>query len=525
MSCLTRSLVLCALLATLAPLRAQIHEETPVDLSKGMVFRADSAAPGATLGEAAQTRVVQQSFAASAVVNFSDPLADTALLGQGDVTQGWSLRVTPDGALRFEARTKGKADPITVATPDGVIAPGTTHHVAINILRDATKPNAGIWVDGVELTSGVVPPANLSAPQPFSAGIAAKHVRLYHRDLTRAEVLALQLEALTDGKPKQKHPAPPANGPRFIPQQDETIALIGGTEAVALAEAGELEALLLLAFPQTRFHFRSLAWEGDTVFSQDRPMNFGDLPQQLRRANAGAVFIMFGRQECLDRGKEGLEEFKEAYGKLLDAVANVTPNIVIIGPVGFEKKRPPLPDLSSKNEDVKAYNAALGDLAASRGFVFANGEAWIDPDGLDLDALDLSGFDDGKPKPKIFIPQSTDGVHLTNVGCASHAESIFGSLSPFGGGWYGDKNTPQPWAVNSNVRTALAAKNRLWHDYWRPSNWAFLHGDRTQQPSSRDPVNPQLRFFPAEQEKYLPLLKEAEEKVYRLVQEATKKLP
>jgi hypothetical protein len=77
----------------------------------------------------------------------------------------------------------------------------------------------------------------------------------------------------------------------------------------------------------------------------------------------------------------------------------------------------------------------------------------------------------------------------------------------------------------SPIRAAIQTKNRLWHNYWRPSNWAFLHGDRTQQPSSRDPVNPQLRFFPSEQEKYLPLIKEAEEKVYKLVEEATKKLP
>jgi len=56
---------------------------------------------------------------------------------------------------------------------------------------------------------------------------------------------------------------------------------------VALAESGELEALLMMAFPNTRFHFRSLAWEGDTVFKQDRPMTFGSLEQQLRRVNRG----------------------------------------------------------------------------------------------------------------------------------------------------------------------------------------------------------------------------------------------
>ena len=35
------------------------------------------------------------------------------------------------------------------------------------------------------------------------------------------------------------------------------------------------------------------------------------------------------------------------------------------------------------------------------------------------------------------------------------------------------------------LRQLLIAKNRLWFDYWRPQNWAFLAGDRTAQPSSR----------------------------------------
>jgi hypothetical protein len=33
----------------------------------------------------------------------------------------------------------------------------------------------------------------------------------------------------------------------------------------------------------------------------------------------------------------------------------------------------------------------------------------------------------------------------------------------------------------ARIPAAVRVKNRLWHDYWRPTNWAFLHGDRTQQ--------------------------------------------
>jgi len=53
-------------------------------------------------------------------------------------------------------------------------------------------------------------------------------------------------------------------------------------------------------------------------------------------------------------------------------------------------------------------------------------------------------------------------------------------------------------------------KNQLWFDYWRPMNWAFLHGDRIEQPSSRDHRNPKIRWFPEELEKFWHLIEARE---------------
>lgn len=502
-------LALTVLSATL-PLSAQIHEgEAPVDLAKGLLLKAEAASAEATLAPAAETQPGQKSFAAALLVEFADPLKDTVLASQSGEKQGWRFLVTAAGALRFEARTTDKPDAITVTTQPGVIAPGSRHHLALNILREAGKPNAGLWVDGIEVASGVMPPVNLATSEPLRIA-GAKQVRLYHRELSRPEVIALHLEASASGQPVAKHPEPPPGGPLFIPQPGETIALIGGTEAVALAESGELEALLLMSFPQTRFHFRSLAWEGDTVFRQDRPLNFGSLEQQLRRVNAGTVFVMFGRQECLEGGRrkaeggsDGLAEFKEAFGKLLDTVAKVTPNIVVIGPPPFEKKEPPLPDLSIGNQDLGDYSEMLHGIADRHGVIFADL----------VREVRLMRFSDG------IRHWTSDGVTFNDFGRTALVSIFLKSLdTKFG--WTGDE-LPRVRGLHS----AIAAKNRLWHDYWRPSNWAFLFGDRTQQPSSRDPVNPQIRFFPAEQEKYLPLLKDAEEKVFKLVEEAAKRLP
>jgi hypothetical protein len=62
-----------------------------------------------------------------------------------------------------------------------------------------------------------------------------------------------------------------------------------------------------------------------------------------------------------------------------------------------------------------------------------------------------------------------------------------------------------------DLRLLIVAKNKLWFDYWRPENWAFLFGDRTNQPSSRDWRDPSKRWFPAEREEFIPLV-EAKEK-------------
>jgi hypothetical protein len=416
----------------------------------------------------------------------------------------------------MEARVKSKPDPFAVATTAGAVTAGSMHHVAINIVRDAAKPNAGIWLDGIELASGIVPPADLNASQPLSVANGAQKIHLYHRSLSRPEMLALWLDAAGTGKPVAKHPAPNENGPRFVPQPDETNALIGGTEAVALAESGELEARLLMAFPQSRFHFRSLAWEGDTVFRQDRPMNFGDIEQQLRRVNAGVVFMMFGRQECLDANSASdIWAFRTAFARLLDTVLKVTPNVVVISPVAFEERNDSLlPNMKPKNALLMQYVEAMDQALTAH----ASESAW---------RISNQPSVGGARSPVLSMAPggSADGVQLNGEGSMFASMQIAAALLEGNTGSVAQQFDLNHLGNAMSLAKKLQYKNRLWHDYWRPSNWAFLHGDRTQQPSSRDPVNPQLRFFPAEQEKYLPLIKEAEEKVYKLVEKTTKQLP
>ena len=71
-----------------------------------------------------------------------------------------------------------------------------------------------------------------------------------------------------------------------------------------------------------------------------------------------------------------------------------------------------------------------------------------------------------------------------------------------------------------SVRRAVVEKNRLWFEYSRPMNWAFLGGDRQFVPSSRDPNDLKVRIFPREMEKFVPLIQKADAKIDELAKVA-----
>ena len=68
------------------------------------------------------------------------------------------------------------------------------------------------------------------------------------------------------------------------------------------------------------------------------------------------------------------------------------------------------------------------------------------------------------------------------------------------------------------IRAAVRVKNGLWTDGWRPANWAFLNGDRMEQPSSRDHVDRRIRWFPVEIQQLSAMIRREEEKVEGLVE-------
>ncbi|MFN0077720.1 MAG: hypothetical protein ACKVY0_14780 [Prosthecobacter sp.] len=390
----------------------------------------------------------------------------------------WHLGTT-GFSIKLEGR--GFGHPVSVSQP----MEGRWWQVVLNVKRDARQALSGIWVNGVEMNSWREAPGPIFLTKalfdPCSRGLGGQiaNLRLYNRALTRPEIFELAaMPTMASLKPKLS----PFPGSMKL-MTEEGIAVLGGTEAVVVMEDGTMEALMLTQFPGSRVKMRSLAWEADTVFRQDRPMNFGGLKQQLLRSGATAAMLMFGRQECLERGEAGLAEFRAALEKLVTLCAEVTPRLALVEPPAFEA------ELSKHNATLKKYAAVMAEVAKAHGALFA--------------------AQDGGLKPG----STRDGLNLTSTGAAQLGMSVAALCG-------GDVKAP-----DGRLKTLIGEKNRLWHRYWRPANWAFLHGDRTAQPSSRDHVDPTLRWFPSELEHFKPLIEAKENELWKLANDLGGKLP
>ncbi|MFT5124355.1 MAG: hypothetical protein ACI9TH_001616 [Kiritimatiellia bacterium] len=281
----------------------------------------------------------------------------------------------------------------------------------------------------------------------------------------------------------------------FTLEDGDVIAFAGGTETVKQIEAGYLETV----WTQTgqKLHFRDIAWQADTVYQQQRPRNFGTQLEQLHRIEATVIVCAFGQIEALD-GMEELPDFIAAYEALLDTYAQRTGKIVLLTPKPFERRkdRPALPDLTTHNKSVTAYAQAIASLAARLGYP----------------CVDLSNFSTGG--------QTTDGIHLSLSGHWQLARELSVQLLKI--------NPPSGTAVNptgsfddptrEELRQQILRKNQLWRQHWRPTNWAFVYGNRSHVPSSHDHRPGQPRWFPLELQRILPMIDDAEQEIFTTVE-------
>jgi hypothetical protein len=294
-------------------------------------------------------------------------------------------------------------------------------------------------------------------------------------------------------KPLAKTPFPG----KFELLENDVVVFAGGENARVGQELGYLEALLALQASGKRVRFRSMAWEGDTVYEQMRPLNFGTWTDHLRRAGASIVVAQFGQVEALE-GKPGIGRFAAAYDALVSQFAATTKRIVLVSPTPFGRGSARQPDLTARNEDLALYVEEIRKIAAKHGALF-------------IDLATKTMAEEGHVR---------DGLHLTGAGQWAAARETARQLEIPG---LSDLDAPDATGAFrreslEKIRLAIGTKNGLWNRAWRPANWAFLDGDRTEQPSSRDHLDRRIRWYPVEVQQLPAMVLREEERIESLLQ-------
>ena len=289
----------------------------------------------------------------------------------------------------------------------------------------------------------------------------------------------------------------------FELKPNDIIALTGGSNIERTRFNGYLQTSLIASKPELKIKVRNFGWEGDTVFEQwrdgghtenldpkraaaerriqaetgtDSWRQQRDWRQQLKEVGATVVIAQFGQMESLN-GVEKLPQFIEAYEKLIAEFADEGRRVVLVAPVPFDYK------LSNLKSTQPAYTKAVQELAAKLGLPFVD---------LSFFSIHSGGW-------------TNNGFQLDEGGHQIMAEVITQGLG-------------LKYREPKSVRAAVLEFERLWFDYWRPMNWAFLTGDRTNVPYSKDWKDSTKRIFPQEMEDFRPLLDQAEKNIWAAIE-------
>ena len=171
------------------------------------------------------------------------------------------------------------------------------------------------------------------------------------------------------------------------------------------------------------------------------------------------MIVWFGRAEALDDPAK-TEDFAKAYRALLDELSPVVDHMILVTPLPFGKPESALMrDLSARNGSLGTYAKEIREIGSDR----------------DLRVVDLFAEMRAPGAPHL----KDGGLQIAERGHEIIADAIARSMGAVGGG--GNREA---------LRQAVVAKNRLWFDYSRPQNWAFLGGDH-EPADDHDHLNPE----------------------------------
>ena len=270
-------------------------------------------------------------------------------------------------------------------------------------------------------------------------------------------------------------------------RNQDVVALVGGEDMVAAWDHGYLEYLVLRQKPDLQVKFRSLTKEGDTAFQQTRDFNYPALEKQLSDIGATVVVVQIGQMESL-RGKGQVAEFERAAEALTERLGDGRKRrVILVGPTPVAPGSP----VAARFTALDTYREAVVRVAQRKELpVIVPGE-----------------------RRAFAAAEFRDGLHLNDRGHFQFASQLADSLA-------GVAPRKLPAAPQERrLLEVIRAKNQQWFHYVRPENWAFLDGDRTVQPASRDHRDPEKRWFPEEMKEWLPLIAEREREAWTIARQ------
>lgn len=278
-----------------------------------------------------------------------------------------------------------------------------------------------------------------------------------------------------------------AQGGAGLLRNQDVVALVGGEDMVAAWDHGYLEYLVLRQKPDLQVKFRSLTKEGDTAFQQTRDFNYPALEKQLADIAATVVVVQIGQMESL-RGKGQVAEFERAAEALVERLGDGRKRrVILVGPTPVPAGTP----VAERFTALDAYRDAVARVAQRR---------------------ELPCIVPGERRT-FAAADYRDGLHLNERGHITFAAELADALVGVA------ERNPPATPPEHRLLELIRSKNQRWFNYVRPENWAFLDGDRTVQPASRDHIDPEKRWFPEEIKQWLPLVAEREREAWTIARQ------
>ncbi|QHT67285.1 azurin [Rhodocytophaga rosea] len=247
---------------------------------------------------------------------------------------------------------------------------------------------------------------------------------------------------------------------KFTPKPDNTIVFIGNTFALDLGEHTYLETLLYKSFPKHNLRIRNLAWSGDEVNLQPRPVNFGTMDEHLHQQQADVIFACFGLNEAF-KGPDSVHVFRERLKVFLSHLQNQTynrvstPQIVLISPIAHETLGGQLPDPGQHNESLKLYTQAMQEV------------------GKELTIPFINLYEPTTQLMKGSDSLTINGIHLTGKGYKVVSELMAKALDFPVSSWPEDRHSNQ-------LKKVIATKNQHFFYKFKASNGEYIYGRRRE---------------------------------------------